>query len=67
MLAVFEGTPMYREALREIYHDRLDITLAKRVLERITGWNDHHHDRRALAHWNQRPRRRKGCHLTGAC
>ncbi len=35
LLAVFEGTPMYREALREIYHDRLDILLAKRVLERI--------------------------------
>jgi ATP-dependent Lhr-like helicase len=37
LLAVFEGTPMYREALREIYHDRLDIDRAKWVLERIKG------------------------------
>jgi ATP-dependent Lhr-like helicase len=35
LLAVFEGTPMYREALREIYHDRLDINRAKWVLEKI--------------------------------
>ncbi len=35
LLAVFEGTPMYREALREIYHDRLDLERAKWVLERI--------------------------------
>jgi len=35
LLAVFEGTPMYREALREIYHDRLDIPQAKAVLELI--------------------------------
>jgi len=35
LLAVFEGTPMFREALREIYHDRLDIERAKWVLERI--------------------------------
>jgi ATP-dependent Lhr-like helicase len=35
LLAVFEGTPMYREALREIYHDRLDIERAKWVLEKI--------------------------------
>ncbi len=35
LLAVFEGTPMYREALREIYHDRLDIERAKWVLQRI--------------------------------
>ncbi len=35
LLAVFEGTPMYREALREIYHDRLDIGRARWVLERI--------------------------------
>ena len=33
LLAVFEGTPMYREALREIYHDRLDIPRARSVLE----------------------------------
>jgi ATP-dependent Lhr-like helicase len=36
LLAVFEGSPMYREALREIYHDRLDIERAKWVLERIS-------------------------------
>lgn len=35
LLAVFEGTPMYREALREIYHDRLDLATARMVLERI--------------------------------
>ena len=35
LLAVFEGTPMHREALREIYHDRLDIERARWVLERI--------------------------------
>ncbi len=35
LLSVFEGTPMYREALREIYHDRLDITRAKHILEMI--------------------------------
>ncbi len=35
LLAVFEGTPMYREALREIYHDRLDLGRARAVLEEI--------------------------------
>jgi ATP-dependent helicase Lhr and Lhr-like helicase len=35
LLAIYEGTPMYREALREIYHDRLDLTQAKHVLEMI--------------------------------
>ena len=35
LLAVYEGTPMYREALREIYHDRLDLVQAKHVLEMI--------------------------------
>lgn len=35
LLAVFEGTPMYREALREIYHDRLDLARAKQTLEMI--------------------------------
>lgn len=34
-MAVFEGTPMYREALREIYHDRLDIERTKWALEKI--------------------------------
>lgn len=35
LLSVFEGTPMYREALREIYHDRLDLPRAKQMLEMI--------------------------------
>jgi ATP-dependent Lhr-like helicase len=35
LLAVFEGTPMHREALREIYHDRLDIERARWVLEKV--------------------------------
>ncbi len=35
LLSVFEGTPMYREALREIYHDRLDLPRAKQILDRI--------------------------------
>ena len=35
LLAIYEGTPMYREALREIYHDRLDLVQAKHVLEMI--------------------------------
>ena len=35
LLAIYEGTPMYREALREIYHDRLDLVRAKHVLEMI--------------------------------
>lgn len=32
LLAVFEGTPMYREALREIYHDRLDLDRARETI-----------------------------------
>ncbi len=67
LLAVFEGTPMYREALREIYHDRLDILHCKTGAGADTGWNDSHHDQRALAHWNQRPWWRQRRHLTGAC
>lgn len=35
LLSVFEGTPMYKEALREIYHDRLDLSRAKQILEMI--------------------------------
>jgi ATP-dependent Lhr-like helicase len=35
LLGVFDGTPMYREALREIYHDRLDLKRANQVLEMI--------------------------------
>ena len=35
LLGVFDGTPMYREALREIYHDRLDLKKANQVLEKI--------------------------------
>ncbi len=35
LLSVFEGTPIYKEALREIYHDRLDLPRAKQILEAI--------------------------------
>ncbi|MDM7913578.1 MAG: hypothetical protein QUS09_10825 [Methanotrichaceae archaeon] len=35
LLSVFEGTPMYREALREIYHDRLDLAKTKQILDMI--------------------------------
>lgn len=35
LLGVFEGTPMYREALREIYHDRLDLKRTNQILEMI--------------------------------
>jgi ATP-dependent Lhr-like helicase len=35
LLSVFEGTPMYREALREIYHDRLDLSKAKQILDMV--------------------------------
>ncbi|MDM7934302.1 MAG: helicase-related protein, partial [Methanothrix sp.] len=35
LLSIFQGTPMYREALREIYHDRLDLAGARRALEMI--------------------------------
>jgi ATP-dependent Lhr-like helicase len=35
LLGVFEGTAMYREALREIYHDRLDLGRAGQILEGI--------------------------------
>jgi len=39
---------MYREALREIYTTRLDITRAKwGCWRKIRGWNDQHHDQRA--------------------
>lgn len=31
------------------------------------GWNDHHHDQRALAYRNQWSRWRKRCHFAGAC
>lgn len=39
LLSVFEGTPMYREAIREIYQDRLDLPRAKRMLEEIHKGN----------------------------
>ncbi|MFB3764205.1 MAG: DEAD/DEAH box helicase [Methanotrichaceae archaeon] len=39
LLSVFEGTPMYREAIREIYQDRLDLPRAKRMLEEIQKGN----------------------------
>ncbi len=35
LLDVFEHTPMYDEAVREIFHDKLDIGRAKNVLESI--------------------------------
>lgn len=35
LLGILENTPMYREALREIYHDRLDVRRAVEVLRRI--------------------------------
>jgi ATP-dependent Lhr-like helicase len=35
LLSVFEGTPMYREALREIYQDRLDLERARQMVEMI--------------------------------
>ena len=33
LLKVFEGTPMYEEAVREIFHDKLDVENAVKVLE----------------------------------
>lgn len=35
LLDVFEHTPMYDEAVREIFHDKLDIERAKEVLGRM--------------------------------
>ncbi len=35
LLDVFEHTPMYDEAVREIFHDKLDITRAREVLGAI--------------------------------
>ncbi|MDD5617012.1 MAG: helicase, partial [Candidatus Methanoperedens sp.] len=35
LLDVFEHTPMYDEAVREIFHDKLDIERAKTVMESI--------------------------------
>lgn len=32
LLSVFEGTPMYEEAVREIFHDKLDVENAMKVL-----------------------------------
>ena len=67
LLAVFEGTPMYREALREIYHDRLDLERAKWVLERDSGRIDRDYYQLTQSYRNQWPRRGQGCHLAGAC
>ncbi len=39
LLSVFEGTPMYREAIREIYQDRLDLPRARQILEEIHKGN----------------------------
>ena len=35
LLGVFEGTPLYREALREIYQDRLDLKNARETLREL--------------------------------
>jgi len=35
LLKVFEGTPMYEEAVREIFHDKLDIENSMKVLGMI--------------------------------
>ena len=35
LLNVFEGTPMYEEAVNEIIHDKLDIDDTVKVLEMI--------------------------------
>ncbi|WP_174591780.1 DEAD/DEAH box helicase [Methanocella conradii] len=35
LLKVFEGTPMYGEAVREIFHDKLDVENAKKALKMI--------------------------------
>lgn len=66
LLTVFEGTPMYREALREIYHDRLDIERTRMVLKRIREGTI------AIATSSLSPigtsgRGWKGCHLAGEC
>jgi ATP-dependent Lhr-like helicase len=37
LLDVFEHTPMYDEAVREIFHDKLDIKRAEMVLSSIQG------------------------------
>jgi ATP-dependent Lhr-like helicase len=37
LLEVFEHTPMYDEAVREIFHDKLDIAQAREVLGKIQG------------------------------
>jgi ATP-dependent Lhr-like helicase len=39
LLDVFEHTPMYDEAVREIFHDKLDIKRAKTLLESIQKGN----------------------------
>lgn len=35
VLGIFENTPMYTEAMREIYHERLDVETAGMILDRI--------------------------------
>jgi ATP-dependent Lhr-like helicase len=37
LLGVFEGTPLYREALREIYQDRLDLKNAQEILKGLNS------------------------------
>jgi len=35
LLKIFEGTPMYEEAVREIFHDKLDVENACKVLKML--------------------------------
>ena len=63
LLAVFEGTPMHREALREIYHDRLDLERAKWVLERDSGRLDRDYYQLTQSNRNLWKGRGPGCHL----
>lgn len=35
LLKIFEGTPMHEEAVREIFHDKLDVENSKKVLEKL--------------------------------
>jgi len=35
LLGIFYGTPMYEEAVREIFHDKLDVRRAEEVLRKV--------------------------------
>jgi len=41
VLGVFENTPMYREAIREIYQERLDVDTAGEILDRMKSGDIH--------------------------